>query len=129
MTHRSRIGVVVIDCETDDLAEATAFWSAALGRAGRVDERGKYTVFEDADAAVRVLLQAVDHAPRVHLDIETDDQEAERKRLEALGARMVERCQHGWIVMEAPTGHRFCLVKAQTAGFPGDAATWNAPDG
>ena len=30
MTHRQRIGVVCIDCETDDLTEAVAFWSAAL---------------------------------------------------------------------------------------------------
>jgi hypothetical protein len=71
-----------------------------------------------------VLLQAVDHDPRVHLDFETDDREAEAARLEGLGAAVVERSEKGWIVMEAPTGHRFCLVKPQTAGFPGDAAEW-----
>ncbi|MEO0762048.1 MAG: hypothetical protein AAFZ09_09585, partial [Pseudomonadota bacterium] len=32
--HRSRIGVIVIDCETADLGPATAFWAAALGVQG-----------------------------------------------------------------------------------------------
>ena len=41
MTHRSRIGVIVIDCKADDLTEPLAFWSAALGKEGRIDERGK----------------------------------------------------------------------------------------
>lgn len=124
MTHRSRIGVVVIDCETDDLSDATAFWSAALGKAGEIDERGKYASLDDHRGYPKVLLQAVDHVPRVHLDIETDDQEAEAARLERLGASIVTRSEHGWIVMEAPTGHRFCLVKPQGKDFPGEAAEW-----
>lgn len=125
MTHAARIGVVVIDCQTEDLTEATAFWSAALGKAGKIDERGKYAVFDDHQGYPRVLLQAVDHGPRVHLDIETDDREAECARLVGLGAREVERV-HEWIVMEAPTGHRFCLVKPQGSDFPGDAAQWES---
>ncbi|MBT8474816.1 MAG: VOC family protein [Alphaproteobacteria bacterium] len=123
MTHASRIGVIVIDCQTEDLTDATAFWSAALGKDGKIDERGKYAVFDDHRGYPRVLLQAVDHAPRVHLDIETDDRDAECARLVGLGAREVERVQ-SWIVMEAPTGHRFCLVKPQGSDFPGDAAVW-----
>lgn len=123
MTHRSRIGVIVIDCQTDDLESACAFWRAALGVSGRVDPDGKYAVLADRQGYPKVLLQSVDHAPRIHLDIETDDQEAERIRLEALGAREVARAG-SWIVMEAPTGHRFCLVDPQGADFPGDAASW-----
>ena len=122
MTHRSRIGVICIDCRTDDLTDAVAFWSAALGRQGKVDPDGKYATFEGGYP--RVLLQAVDHEPRVHLDVETDDQEAERARLAALGAREVARIKR-WIVMEAPTGHRFCLVDPQGDDFPGDAAEWS----
>ena len=124
MTHRSRIGVLCIDCRTDDLAEAVAFWSAALGKEGKVDPDGKYATFDGHDGFPRVLLQAVDHDPRVHLDIETDDQEAERARLEALGAREVARVKQ-WIVMEAPTGHRFCLVDPQGDDFPGEAPEWS----
>ncbi|MEO1467794.1 MAG: VOC family protein [Pseudomonadota bacterium] len=122
--HRSRIGVIVIDCETADLGPATAFWAAALGVPGRVDDDGKYAVLADRKGYPKVLLQAVDHAPRVHLDLETDDRPAEAARLVALGAQVVEESPKGWIVMEAPTGHRFCLVKPQGDDFPGDAAVW-----
>ncbi|MEO0683073.1 MAG: VOC family protein [Pseudomonadota bacterium] len=124
MTHRSRLGVVVIDCETDDLTEAAAFWSAALGRTVTVDADGQYAQAERTETGPRVLLQRVGHAPRVHIDIETDDREAEVARLEALGAKKIDSLK-GWHVMEAPTGHRFCIVKPQTGDFPGDAATWD----
>ena len=123
MAHRSRLGVVVIDCETDDLGPATEFWRSALGVSGKVDDDGKYAVLADGQGYPRILLQSVSHAPRVHLDIETDDQDAEARRLQALGAHEVDRLK-GWIVMEAPTGHRFCLVKPQGDDFPGDAARW-----
>lgn len=120
MAHHARIGVVCIDCRTEDLGPATAFWSAMLGMAGKVDADGKYAQFDGHQGRPRVLLQAVDHPPRVHLDIETDAPEAECARLTALGAREVERVK-SWIVMEAPTGHRFCLVRPQGDDFPGDA--------
>jgi hypothetical protein len=125
MAHRSRIGVIVIDCQTDDLGPATEFWRAALGVSGVVDPDGKYAVLADRKGYPKLLLQAVDHAPRVHLDIETDDRDAEAARLAALGAREVNRLK-GWTVMEAPTGHRFCLVPPQGADFPGDAPIWEA---
>ena len=122
MAHRSRLGVVVIDCQTDDLTDALVFWSGVLGEKGVLDDEGKYAVF-DGQRGPRVLLQAVDHAPRVHIDFESDDKEAEAARLMALGAREVARIK-GWIVMEAPTGHRFCIVGPQGDDFPGDAARW-----
>ena len=46
----------------------------------------------------------------MHLDIETDDIEAEVRRLEALGATRVQHVRDRWWVMQAPTGHRFCVV-------------------
>jgi hypothetical protein len=76
MAHRSRIGVIVIDCQTANLADATAFWTNALGVTGKVDEDGKYAVLADREGYPKLLLQAVDHEPRVHLDIETDDRDA-----------------------------------------------------
>ena len=125
MSHRSRLGVIVIDCRTEDLGPATAFWSAALGVSGKVDDDGKYAVLADRKGYPKLLLQAVAHESRVHLDIETDDREAEAARLEALGATRVKTLPR-WVVMEAPTGHRFCLVKPQGDDFPGDARTWEA---
>ena len=121
--HHSRIGVIVIDCQTKDLHPATDFWKAALGVSGAVDADGKYAVLADRRGYPKILLQSVSHASRIHLDIETDDQEAECARLEGIGARRVEALNE-WIVMEAPTGHRFCLVKPQGDDFPGGAAKW-----
>ena len=30
--HKSRLGTVVIDCQTEDLDASAGFWAAALGR-------------------------------------------------------------------------------------------------
>jgi hypothetical protein len=60
-------------------------------------------------------VQQVGHDSRVHLDIESDDIEAEVRRLESLGAKRVEFV-HTWCVMEAPTGQRFCVVRPQRPG-------------
>ena len=54
-------------------------------------------------------MQKVDHPSRVHLDIEADDIEAEVRRLERLGAKRIDAIR-SWVVLEAPTGHRFCVV-------------------
>jgi hypothetical protein len=83
----------------------------------------RYVVFETAPNDLDIEVQKVDHPSRVHLDIETDDVEAEVKRLEALGARRVTAL-HDWVVMEAPTGHRFCVVPVERAGFAAEANVW-----
>ena len=122
--HKSRLGVFVIDCKADDLEAANAFWSAALNRAvGETD--GQYTVLDSPEGEPKLLLQKVDHPSRVHLDIETDDLEAEVARLEKLGAKRIGEVKR-WVVMEAPTGHRFCVVRPQRPDFPGDATEWES---
>jgi hypothetical protein len=65
---------------------------------------------------MHIEVQKVDHDSRVHLDIETDDIEAEVNRLEELGARRIADIR-SWVVMEAPTGQRFCVVNPQRANF------------
>jgi hypothetical protein len=67
-----------------------------------------------------VQIQQVDHDSRVHLDIETDDIAAEVARLEQLGAKVAKRLER-WVVMEAPTGQRFCVVRVQRPGWPKNA--------
>ena len=64
------------------------------------------------------------HPSRVHLDIESDDVEAEVRRLEALGAKRVQQVRTWW-VMEAPTGQRFCVVRVQSATFANRARRWS----
>jgi predicted enzyme related to lactoylglutathione lyase len=115
--HRSALVALVIDCRVDDLAPALAFWSAALDRPvadADQDGDGRYGELRTGPDEPFLLLQRVDHDPRVHLDIETDDLDAETARLEALGATRVKFCKRWW-VMQAPTGHRFCVVRQQPA--------------
>lgn len=64
----------------------------------------------------KVVVQKVTHESRVHLDVETDDIEAEVARLEKLGAKRVGDVKR-WVVMEAPTGQRFCVVRPQRSDF------------
>jgi len=56
-----------------------------------------------------VQIQRVDHESRVHIDIETDDIPAEVARLGSWAPRWVDRLER-WVVMQAPTGQRFCIV-------------------
>ena len=124
--HKSRLGVVVIDCETDDLEREAEFWAAALGAAAKRSpdpEDKNYVELETAPGEIKVLLQRVEHPSRVHLDIETDDLEAEAARLEKLGAKRIAKIKRWW-VMEAPSGHRFCLVNPQRADFDKGAKAW-----
>lgn len=122
MTHHMRLAAVCIDCRAEQMPEAMAFWSALIGASAEPDDTGRYARIGGTEGYPHVLLQAVDHPPRVHLDFETDDREAECARLEALGAKVVARIQT-WIVMEAPTGQRFCLVRPQSDHFPGEGRT------
>jgi hypothetical protein len=122
MAHRSRLAGFIIDCDTDDLAGAAAFWRAVLGDTRARKPQGKYVKL-DPQAGLHVEVQRVEHPSRVHLDIESDDVEAEVARLEKLGAKRVGKVRT-WVVMEAPTGHRFCVIRAQTADFERAANTW-----
>src|SRR5262245_24103639 len=116
--HKSRLAGFCIDCETSDLDSATRFWCAALGLEVRPNEPLDpiYRTLDTAPDQVHLEVQQVTHPSRVHLDIETDDIEAEVLRLERLGARRIAAVK-SWQVMEAPTGQRFCVVPAQRADF------------
>jgi hypothetical protein len=121
--HKSRLAGFIIDCQGDDLDGAAGFWSRALGlgQAGREGDR-----YEVLDASARDLyleVQRVDHPSRVHLDIETDDLDAEVARLEALGARRVAFVERWW-VLEAPTGQRFCVVRHRSWDGKAGVTTW-----
>ena len=121
--HRSRLAGFIIDCQGTDLDGAARFWSGALGwkEVGREGD-----LYERLDASARdihVEVQRVDHPSRVHLDIEADDIEAEVRRLETLGAKRIAQV-HTWWVVEAPTGHRFCVVCKSSPGFDAQANEW-----
>ena len=125
--HRSRLATFVIDCRAGDVETAARFWSAALGREATSagEENPTYRELKTAPGEPQLLVQQVDHESRIHLDIESDDLEAEVKRLEALGAKRVAFVKRWW-VMEAPTGQRFCVVNPQRGPLEGavGANTW-----
>ena len=124
--HKSRLGALVVDCQSDDLSEQARFWSAALGAEPESQEgqvNSKYIRLSGAPSQAQVLLQKVEHASRVHLDIETDDIDAEVKRLQAAGASVVERLEK-WVVMEAPSKHRFCVIAPIRPDFDENANVW-----
>lgn len=124
--HYSRLCALLIDCNTIDIHAAASFWAAALGRA--VDHehpgtRGPYVMLTTPPDEPLVQLQRVEHESRVHIDIETDDIPAEVARLEKLGAWVVNRLER-WVVMQAPSGQRFCVVRVQRPGFAKNANRW-----
>jgi len=129
--HYSRLCALLIDCKTTDIEAAARFWADALGRAvdrNHPGTRGNYVMLETPTDEPIVQLQRVDHESRVHLDIETDNIEAEVARLTQLGATVVNRLER-WVVMQAPTGQRFCVVRVQRPGFPKNATQWDSPPG
>jgi predicted enzyme related to lactoylglutathione lyase len=124
--HRSKLAGFIIDCQADTPTAAASFWSAALGMAQRALPGApgeRYIELIDPDAHLHVEVQAVAHPSGVHLDIETDDIEAEARRLEALGATRVAQVSTWW-VMQAPSGQRFCIVRQSSPDFAQLANTW-----
>ncbi len=124
--HKSKLAGFIIDCQTDDLPTASAFWAGALGllRRGLDGSEGEnYVRLMDTQHGLHLEVQAVTHESRIHMDIETDDIEAEVQRLEALGAKRFKQYPRWW-VMEAPTGQRFCVVRAQSPDFERLATQW-----
>jgi hypothetical protein len=124
--HKSKLAGFIIDCQTDDLDGAAGFWGAALGMPVRPlppDEAATYKKLEDTRHGLSIEVQTVQHPSRVHLDIESDDIEAEVRRLENLGAKSVAAIK-GWVVMEAPTGQRFCVVRVLSGDFASTASVW-----
>jgi predicted enzyme related to lactoylglutathione lyase len=124
--HKSRLAGFIIDCQTDDVQGAAGFWSKALGMATEIlpgQEGDSYVKLKVPDERMHIEVQSVDHESRVHLDIEADDIEAEVRRLEGLGAKRLKKVRT-WVVMEAPTGQRFCVVRPQNRDFEQNANRW-----
>jgi hypothetical protein len=124
--HRSRINGLLIDCNTNDIDGAARFWAETLGRPidmAHPGSRGNYRMLETPPGELSVQVQRVGHESRVHIDIETDDIPAEVARLEKLGAKVDERKER-WVVMLAPTGQRFCVVRVQRPDWPKNANEW-----
>jgi len=123
--HKSRLGNIVIDCKTNDLLSEAQFWSSALGYPlpQDLDTASNFIQLVTPPGEVQIIIQRVSHKARAHLDIETDSIESEVARLEGLGAAVASR-NDGWVVMQAPSGHRFCVGSPYRGGFEQGANVW-----
>lgn len=121
--HKSRLAGFIIDCKDADLPVAASFWSRALGMPMQGAEEDLYMRLDASARDLSIEVQRVQHESRLHLDIAADDIDAEATRLEGLGARRIGKVK-GWWVMEAPTGQRFCVIKAKSLEGAAGANEW-----
>jgi hypothetical protein len=97
------------------------FWSAALNASEEPLSEASSQVYRKLrlpDSDVRILLQRTDdaktHKERMHLDLESDDVEAEVRRLEALGATRYDHQQergYDFWVLRDPWHNEFCVLQ------------------
>ena len=124
--HRSRLVGILIDTPAAQAGAAADFWSAALGvPTFPAPGEEQFTVLVGAVPGLLTVIQAVDDAPRYHVDIETDDLTAEVARLTALGAEPVSRWQEAH-TLRTPGGHLICVVPVHSdpETFANSARTW-----
>jgi predicted enzyme related to lactoylglutathione lyase len=119
--HRSRLCHLVID--VSNLDEGVSFWSAALGATEEPLSEQSCHVYRRLrlpDSNIRILIQGTSDKKiskeHMHLDIETDDLEAEVQRLEALGATrwnlQQERGFRFWVLRD-PWENEFCILQTE----------------
>lgn len=122
------LGVGSIVIRVHDLELQRAFWERALDYVAREPTEDDFIVLQPrTGSGVNVALDLWSSPrslpPRIHLDLNADDQSAEVARLEALGAREVHwpgrPDDADYRIMEDPEGNRFCVI---------DAPGWHAAE-
>lgn len=94
MSHNSRVCAILFDVDSSSCEEAAKFWAGALGRTLSFDPKEKYTSLE---GEIDYLIQNAEPGfEGVHIDVETDEVDAEVARLERLGARKREKVKNWW---------------------------------
>ncbi|WP_306205125.1 VOC family protein [Actinoplanes sp. RD1] len=124
--HRSRLYGLFLD--TPDADAAGAFWSGVFGTPAAPDpHEPQFRMLAGAFPGLAVGVQQIGPGdePRYHVDIETDDIDAETARLTALGAVEINR----WLdchILRAPGGHLLCVIPVHSdpALFDAEARTW-----
>ena len=130
MSHRSRLSILLLDLPPEHHSAGSAFWAGATGRRAAPDPTDEdwASLGSFADGFhVEIQRTGTGTPPRWHVDIESDDVEAEVARLEALGARRHRYMEAGkfWQMLD-PAGLVFCVVGIQTGEeFDRYAVTWD----
>src|SRR3984885_3380971 len=105
------------------------FWQAALDlEPGWTGPSGCYLLKAQGSSSVPLALMPCGDVKqgknRLHLDLRPDNQEAEVRRLEDLGAVRVHIGQRDvpWIVMADPEGNEFCLLRSVHSSTDSESA-------
>lgn len=116
--HRILLREVVIDAPSEIFAAERDFWAAALLTGARqVEHYPEFTALVDPASLSVVGLQDIGtDGARFHVDLETDDVEAEVARLVRLGAEKVSDGRT-WTVLRDPAGLLVCVVPAESPDF------------
>lgn len=114
----SSIFTVTFDCA--DPAPIAEFWAQVLGYSVDDEDPDEVAIDPPPDSAAPALLFIRVPEPktvknRVHLDLNPDDQEAEVRRLEGLGAQRIDigQGEQTFVVMADPEGNEFCVLSAR----------------
>lgn len=114
------VGSVVID--VNDVSKMRAFWQAALGYEQDYASDDWVKLVDPNEKGVTVSLQLVpeprEGKNRLHLDLYAQDQMAEVKRLESLGARRERgpKEDEDFVVLADPEGNLFCVIDQSATG-------------
>jgi catechol 2,3-dioxygenase-like lactoylglutathione lyase family enzyme len=111
-----RVGSIVI--RVDDLDRQARFWEAALGYEPGIDRDDFILLRPTEGTGPNVSLDRVPAPlqvpPRIHLDLYTEDQAGEVRRLLGLGATEVHWDKRppdaDYVILADPEGNRFCVV-------------------
>jgi hypothetical protein len=114
---RLKIGSIVVECE--DFERTTAFWMKALNYAPRNPPSGDWVVLRDTEGkgpnmSFQKVPKKAEWNNRIHLDLYTNDREAEVERLLSLGATRHPQeydPDEDFRVLEDPDGNLFCVVQ------------------
>jgi hypothetical protein len=125
MSHRSQLHAVVVDVADADHDRELEFWRSASGEPLPRLEYPEYHGSRLGHQQFAFLIQRLgEGGSRIHLDIYTDDVEAEVARLEGHGAERVEKV-NPWQVMRDPAGLLFCVVPAPPGSLTEDnSSVW-----
>jgi hypothetical protein len=118
VTHFSTIAVIVIDVPADGHEQEVAFWQTATGQPLRhIEKFPEYHGTSLPGKNLGFLVQRLYDGPaRIHLDIHTDNLEAEVARLEQAGAVRVQQV-NGWTIMHDPAGLPFCVIPEEPGTY------------
>jgi hypothetical protein len=112
-----RVGSIVL--RVDNLRRQAEIWAAALDYVPREEQSDDFVLLRPRDGvgpnlSLDLQRSEVQAPPRIHLDLYTDDQAGEVKRLIALGATEVHWSERppdaDYVILADPEGNRTILL-------------------